>query len=139
MSKFPSAKPKKAAFGKTSGEAITPNPDRMPPIFSFEYMKGGNGYSIDCCNDDHRSALASRLFLLTKMSWMEIRNAPRHGLGSETISKTSIKPALPTAVTEDVTLIALRYNGKCPMVGFRDGRVFHILYLDHSMDCYPHD
>jgi hypothetical protein len=138
MSKFPGAKPKKSAFGKTSNEVVTPDPDRMPPIFSFEHMKGGNGYSIDCCDDDHRSALAKRLFRLTQLSWMEIRNAPRHGFGSEIISKSSIKPALPAAVTDDVRIIALRYNGLCPMVGFRDGRIFHVLFLDHSMDCYPH-
>lgn len=138
MSKFQNAKPKKPAFG-TGSDVVTPDPDRLPPIFSFEYMRAGDGYSVDCCNADHRSALASRLFKLTQMTWMQIRNAPRHGLGSETIAKDSIKPSLPPAVTEDVTLLALRYNGLHPMVGYRNGRTFHILFLDHSMDCYPHE
>jgi len=138
MSKFRGAKPKKAAFGKPSSEAVTPDPDRQPPVFSFEYMRGGNGYSVDCCDHDHRSALASKLFKLTQMTWMDIKNAPRHGLGLETIDRNSIRPALPSAATADVRIIAIRYNGFHPMIGFRDGRIFHVLFLDHTMDCYPH-
>jgi hypothetical protein len=133
MSRFRGAKPKKAAFGKPSNEVVTPDPDRQPPVFSFEHMRDGNGYSIECCSDDHRSALASKLFKLTRLTWMEIKNAPRHGLGLETIDRNSIRPSLPAAATADVRIIAIRYNGMHPMVGFRDGRIFHVLFFR------PHD
>ena len=138
MNGFRGAKPKQAAFGKPRSEEATPDPDRLPPVFSFEHMRAGNGYSIECCQDDQRAALALRLFKLSQITWLQIRQAPRHGLGSETINRSAIHPALPAVVTDDVKLIAIRYNGMRPMVGYRNGRVFHVLFIDHSMDLYPH-
>lgn len=101
-------------------------------------MKSGDGYSVDCCDKEHRAALASRLFKLSQITWLEIRQAPRHGFGSEKISRDAFKPSIPKCVTEEVEFIALRYKGLHPMVGFRDGRTFNILFIDHTMDVYPH-
>jgi hypothetical protein len=137
MSKFRGAKPKPAAFGTTPSESM-PDPDRLPPVFSFEHMRSGSGYSVDCCQQEHRAAVAARLFKLSQMTWLQIRQAPRHGLGTEKIDRTSIRPPLPLSLTDDVNLLAIRYNGIHPMVGYRDGRIFHILFIDHTMDVYPH-
>ena len=139
MSKFQGAKPKPAKFGNPkSAQSAPEDPDRLPPIFSFEYMKAGNGYSVDCCTADHRSALASRLFKLSQMTWLQIRMADRHGLGSEKIARNSLRVPIPAKVTEDADFLALRYNGMTPMIGYRDGRTFYILFLDHTMDVYNH-
>jgi hypothetical protein len=72
------------------------------------------------------------------MTWLQIKQAPRHGLGTEKIARNAIRRPIPTKVTEDVDLLALRYNGMTPMVGYRDGRTFYILFLDHTMDVYDH-
>ena len=138
MSKFRGAKPKPAGFGKPSTPPVAPDPDRLPPIFSFEFMPVGGGYSVDCCQEDHRAALAARLFKLSQMTWLQIRQAPRHGLGTEKIARSSLNPAIPNKISDDVEFLALRYNGMHPMVGFRDGRIFHVVFIDHSMDVYPH-
>ncbi len=76
--------------------------------------------------------------MLSKMTWSEIQNAPRHGLGTEKLPRSALKAAIPQSVTEDVTFLALRYNGKAPMVGYRDGRTFYLLYLDHNFSLYKH-
>lgn len=110
----------------------------MPPIFSFEKMVDGSGYSINCCESNDQSALAKRLFLLSRSSWREIVNAPRHGIGSEKIERSSISAAIPDNVTEDVTFIAIRFHGKKPMVGYRDGRVFHVIWIDRDFSVYKH-
>jgi hypothetical protein len=110
----------------------------MPPIFSFEYMRDRSGYSIGCCDDNERSALVKRLFLLSGKTWREIREAPRHGIGTEKIARKAIKPPLPASVTEDVTIVALRYNGRKPMIGYRADRVFHVLFVDHNFSVYDH-
>lgn len=120
------------------GSAAKENADTMPPIFAFDKMQDGSGYSVNCCNGEHRAAALSKIFILSKMTWSEIQNAPRHGLGTEKIHRSSIKAAIPANVTEDVTFLALRYNGKAPMVGYRDGRTFHVLYLDHTYTLYNH-
>lgn len=120
------------------GSSAPSNPDGLPPIFSFEHMKDGSGYSVNCCNDSDRSALAKRLFLLSRTNWRDIRQSPRHGIGTETIAQSAVNPALPNAVTDDVTILALRYNGKKPIVGYRDERVFHVLFIDHNFSVYKH-
>jgi hypothetical protein len=139
MANFKGAKPNSPKFGTSKSSQSAPiDNDRLPPLFSFEFMRSGNGYSIDCCDDEHRSALASKLFKLSQMTWLNIRNAPRHGLGTEKIARNAIRATIPPSVTEDVDFLAIRYNGMAPMVGYRDGRTFHILFLDHTMDVYPH-
>lgn len=139
MPRFRGAAPKPAKFGKSISAQTSPeDPDRLPPIFSFEHMKAGNGYSVDCCNGDHKAALAARLFKLSQMTWLAIKQAPREGLGTEKIARNAIRPPIPSKITEDVHLLALRYNGRAPMVGYRDGRVFYIVFVDHTMDVYDH-
>jgi len=54
------------------------------------------------------------------------------------MERGSIKAPLPASVTEDVTFLVLRFNGKKPMIGYRDGRTFHILLLDHDFTAYKH-
>jgi len=67
-----------------------------------------------------------------------VEQADRHGNGKENIEQKRIRRPMPSIVTGDVKLWALRFSGKKPMVGFRSGDVFHILWLDHSFDLYPH-
>jgi len=138
MPNFKGARPKQSKFGKLKTEQVPVDPDRLPPIFSFEMMKDGNGYSVNCCDTEHQAAVAKRLFHLSQMTWLQIRQAPRHGAGTEKILRTSIKPALPPNLSEDAEIVALRYKGMHPMVGYRNGRVFYVLLIDHTMDAYPH-
>jgi len=67
-----------------------------------------------------------------------ITNSPRHGLGYEKIARTSIRAPIPTDITDDVTFIAFRFYGKAPMVGYREGYIFHILWIDRDFTLYSH-
>lgn len=129
----------KAPFDKKVGAASSDNPDTMPPIFSFEKMRDGSGYSVNCCDQENQAAAIKSLFKLSRLNWQEIRNAPRHGLGTEKISRTSLKAAIPSGISEDVTFLAIRYNGKRPMLGYRDGRTFFVIFLDHNFSAYDHE
>lgn len=101
-------------------------------------MAPATGYSVECCDQENRAFLASKLFTIGRMTWGEINQSGRHGLGTEIIGKGQINAPLPAIVTDDVNLLAFRYNGKRPMVGYRDSRIFHVLYLDHDFTLYPH-
>jgi hypothetical protein len=125
-------------FDKKVGAGSVENPDTMPPIFSFEKMLDGSGYSVNCCDQENQAAALKSLFKLSRMKWQEIRNAPRHGLGTEKIARTSIKAPIPAGISEDVTFLAIRYHGRRPMLGYRDGRTFHIIFLDHNFSVYDH-
>jgi hypothetical protein len=72
------------------------------------------------------------------MTWNEIIQADRHGFGREKIPQSSIRRPMPPHVTEDVTIVALRFSGKKPMVGYQRDRTFHIIWFDCSFDLYDH-
>jgi hypothetical protein len=72
------------------------------------------------------------------MTWNQLVGSHRHGSGTEKTARQSIRAPIPRHVTEDVTFLAFRFHRKRPMVGYRDGRIFHILWLDHSFSVYDH-
>ncbi len=112
------------------------NSEKLCPIFSFEYMQ--KGYSIDDCEKTEKVALVNQLYKLSKMSWESIAQAQRHGLGWEKIERNSFNKPIPSLITPDVRLIAFRFFGEAPMVGFRRDRIFHIVWLDRNFTLYKH-
>lgn len=110
--------------------------DSSPPVFSLRYLQ--RGYCVDCCERDEKAALIDKIFRLSNMSWAQIRQAPRHGLGYEKIARTSINTAIPAHITPDVDLIAFRFCGIAPMVGYKLGGTFYIVWLDRSFTVYDH-
>lgn len=116
--------------------AVQESPEQQPPLFSLRYIQ--RGYSSEECTKDEKAALVDTFHLLSQMTWAEINRSNRHGRGYERISRTQIKPAIPAYVTDDVNIIAFRFCGQAPMVGYRDGAVFYILWLDRAFTVYPH-
>ncbi|MDH2123758.1 hypothetical protein N5J75_11170 [Pantoea brenneri] len=119
-----------------SPEASSKEIDNSPPTFSLRYLQ--KDFCVDCCEKNEKAALADRLFKLSKLSWADIRKADRHGLGTEKISRNSIKAPIPHHVTEDVEFIAFRFCGKAPMVGYKLNSTFYILWLDRVFKLYDH-
>ena len=78
------------------------------------------------------------MFRRKSLSWAQIRNSPKHGLGTEKISKDAIDEPLPRHLKEDADLLAMRFWTKAPMVGYRDGRIFYVLWLDPNFSLYDH-
>lgn len=107
------------------------------PSFSFRYCCV-NRYHVDHCDDPDKIALIRRIAKLSTMQWNQILLADRHGLGSEKIEQDIIRAQLPGHITKDTTLLALRFSNMKPMVGYRDGGIFYILFLDHDFSLYPH-
>lgn len=108
------------------------------PYFSFEKMQPNTGYSVGCVDKDNKAALAGKLYDLSQITWAQIRASGRHQLGHEIINRASIKAPLPP-LTDDVNILAFRFNGKASMLGYREGRIFHVLLLDWKFDAYPHN
>ena len=125
------------------GKHIAPHPpetdlNTLPPILSLEHLDNGH-YCITQCSQEQQAALATQLYNLSQIPWGEIIRTHRHGLGSEKIARGSIRSTIPSHITEDRTsFLAIRFHGKAPMVGYRDGRIFYILWLDHDFSLYDH-
>lgn len=110
----------------------------LPPVFELNLRD--RHYCLDNCqNRDQQAAFAKTLHKLSQLTWGQIMGANRKGVGTETIRRDQLHAAVPPWVTPDVELLALRFSGKHPMVGFRLGRVLTILWLDVDMTLYNHD
>ena len=108
------------------------------PVFSFKYLAKGTKYCISNCIDDDKIAFVDQFFKLSRLSWKQIKNNDRHKLGCEKINHFSIKTAIPPNITPDVILLAFRFNGKKPMIGFRDKATFHIIWFDKDFTLHNH-
>lgn len=117
--------------------SVAGSTNQEKPIFSLVHLQ--NGHSLLQCNQQEKAAFADTIFRLSGMTWGEIQKAPRKGLGHETIAHTAIKAPFPDVITPDVSLVAFRCHGLAPMVGFRDGAVFHVVWMDRDFTLYNHD
>lgn len=107
------------------------------PIFCFKHLH--SGFNIDHCTDEQQATFIKKVCKLSAMTWNDIKLAPRHGLGTEKISRSSIHPSIPSFISDDVDfLLAFRCFGMMPFLGHRNGAIFHVLYLDPAGEVYDH-
>lgn len=111
-------------------------PEQQPPIFSLRYLEGE--YCLTKCEKDDQAAFALKLHRLSKLTWSQIHSQGRHQLGYEKISRDAIKAPIPKFITEDVNFIAFRFSGMKAMVGYRDGAIFYVIWLDRNFTLYDH-
>ncbi len=106
--------------------------------FSLERVLPGDYCFSELCKDD-KAQVAEAMFRRRAMTWNDVTLAPKHGLGTEKIPKGQIHAPLPVFITEDITdFLVLRFNGKKPMVGYRQGRIYYVLWFDHNFSLYDH-
>lgn len=136
----------KAPFAATGRTILSPptsvetilRDDEAHVTFSLRYVQ--KGFCFEDCDDQEKLDFAKTIFKRKSLSWREIRSAPRHGLGSEKIAKSSIctsipEDQIPLGTTD---FIALRFSSKKPMVGYRLGHTFYILWFDPKFKLYNH-
>lgn len=109
------------------------------PLFCFKYLQSRS--FVDCKDGSFFSDFLKRLKDLSDLGWKQISVSHRHAYGMEKLTQEIIKPQLPGIITPDVPLFAFRAVGNnLPFVGFREGNIFHILFIETSFgDIYDHD
>jgi hypothetical protein len=105
------------------------------PSFSLRYCDPA--YCISKCEISEKAAFADQLRILSQKTWAELYSSPRHGIGCEKIIQTLNRP-LPSHLQPDQTIIAFRFDGNKPMVGYRDGNIFYIIWFDRDYTLYDH-
>lgn len=136
---------KRRALDQDSGTRIlthsssgTPT-DTLNPTFSLHYMSLNTGYCLTRCTVPERAAFASRIREMSQLTWLQIKGSPRHDQGCEEIPQRQIRgSSIPKGVHPDATLLSFRCIGKHPMVGFREGQTFHIIWIDRDFTLYKH-
>ena len=108
--------------------------ERQRPVFCLQYLD--HEYGLSKCQKEEKAAFADTLHQLSQRDWMDLKFASKHGSGCEKIHRDSIKGRIPTIATDEVTFLAFRFYGKKPLVGFRAGRILHIIWLDRTHSLY---
>lgn len=110
--------------------------ERLVPWFSMEYTQPS--HCTSGCQEQVKAALLDRLHKLSQMTWAGIKASDRQKLGFETIADKSMKVGIPPVVPRD-GIQSTYFNGRdCRLIGFRDGRTFHIVWVDSDLSCYHH-
>jgi hypothetical protein len=97
-------------------------------------------YSLEECNKEEKVSFVDQIIKLSQLTWSQITLAPKHGLGTEQVPQHCIcGDSIPENIIKpDTNLLALRFAGKKPMVGFRDKETFYILWFDRNFTLYKH-
>jgi hypothetical protein len=103
------------------------------PVFCLRYL--GN---LPACEQGEKAAFIETLRTLAQMTWQQIMQARKQGLGHEKIPLKQIKASLPAFAKEEEFLLSFRFCGKAPMLGLREGATLRILHLDRDFTAYDH-
>lgn len=107
------------------------------PIFDLQRLEGRS--CVTKCSTQLQADFALTIHKLSKMTWQQIQGAQRHGLGTEKIAKFGLREDLKHKLTEDQEyLLAFRFSGKTPFLGYRIDRIFVVLCLDFDFSAYDH-
>ncbi|MEO5372870.1 MAG: hypothetical protein H7840_01180 [Alphaproteobacteria bacterium] len=111
----------------------------LKPHFSLEHLAVGDDFDLTACNQQGRAEFAVAIRDRSRMTWAEIMRAPRQGLGFEKIG--SLNVTIPGTVPADKRgrIVAFRFGQLARFLGYRDGRVFHVLWIDPAGRCYSHE
>lgn len=114
------------------------NDDNDNVAISFQHLQ--NGYDLENrkLSKDNKIQLLKKLAHITKSTWNELVLQGKKS-GFEKLKKNVISN-LPSIITDDISnLYVLRFaSQECRVVGFRQGVIYYILYIDPELDLYKH-
>jgi hypothetical protein len=120
-------------FGRPNN-AVSTNHEK--PLFSFHSLQ--KGYCISDCQQDEKAKFAETLRKLSQLTWLQLTNAPKYGLGHEKIFTEAIQDSIPQNIPKSDYFLAFRFDGMKPMIGYRENAIFHVLWLDPKFKLYNH-
>ena len=113
------------------------NFNREPVTFSLKFMDQGK-YGVSSCEHEDMEAFLRTMHKLSQLTWEKVISTNRHKLGCEYIEQKSIHASMPSCITPDIRLMAFRFSGMKPMVGFRIRDTFYVVWLDRDFSLYKH-
>ncbi|BDR54159.1 hypothetical protein KIMH_02700 [Bombiscardovia apis] len=107
--------------------------------FSFRYM---DEKILKSNESKEFEAFVRRLIMLSDRSIQKLKLDPKHGLGFERISDTSVRCSVPSGLDVESVgqFLSFRYGqGKKAMLGKRVADVLYVLCFEHAFgDAYEH-
>lgn len=107
----------------------------LHPKFSLEFLR--KPYCLSDCSKEEQAAFAQRLHELSQLPWKEIFRCDKHKQGCEDLTDAKFSIGKPDLL-EGKKIIAFRFKGKAPMVGYREREIFYVIWLDRNFTLYNH-
>ena len=115
------------------------NYDKACFRISMEHALCSGPFSFRELDKEHKAAFADSVYSRSKLTWVTLKKSDRHALGYEKIPLRQIRGQKPRVLTPDVEdVIAFRFHGRAPMVGYRDEDIFYVIWFDPGYKLYPH-
>lgn len=120
-------------------QAIEPqDTNKLVPVFSFERLQSGS-FCFSTMTSEQQAAFGEMMYRRKDLTWSQLIGSQRHGLGTEKIPKKQIKATIPNFITDDMDyFLVFRFFHNAPLVGYRVGQIFYVLWFDPNFDLYPH-
>jgi hypothetical protein len=110
--------------------------DSLRPVWSFRHLR--EPYSLDHVARLGKSqAVLESLWRRESLTWGELKLEDRKGLGWESAPKVVFKQVWPFPARDWMIFRIANKGGR--IVGYRDGRVFSIVWIDCEFTLYQHD
>lgn len=112
--------------------------NQASPVFCLHHLQ--DEFDVRAIGDkDGQAQLALTMHKCAQMQWSQIHQSNRHASGTEWIPAEQIRAPIPPKFADEDKFMALRYNGRLPMVGIRINDVFHVLWVERRYgDVYAH-
>lgn len=106
-------------------------------MLSFRYLQKGWGF-------DELSAEQCQQFLCkwqkrSTMTWLELSQIGRHGLGSEKLVKSKFTPDIPKQFEDQDKFTIFRHQENLPMAGVKVEDVYYVIWIEKKYnELYKH-
>lgn len=113
------------------------HPDGKYPTLSFRFLQ--KGWGTEELSEKQCQQLLIKWEKRCGMTWTELSQQPKHGLGSEFLPIGKIKPSVPRNFQDETKVRVYRHESNYPMAGFKVGSTFYIVWIEANYnDLYDH-
>lgn len=103
------------------------------PFFMLSWIQ--KGYQISDCSEKDKVKFVNFLDSMSRMTWGDITQSSRTGLGCEKISR--LNKNIPD-IAAGHAILSFRGAGIMRIIGFRSGMAFYVLWIDTKGEVYSH-
>lgn len=104
------------------------------PLFCFKYLR--KSYDLDSCEKDDKCLVLEALIRAANQRWVELECRPHDKGGLEKIPSAQLKDGCPKEFIELDRVHVLRFRRGGRIVGYRQGQVFHVVWVDSGHALY---
>jgi len=106
------------------------------PRLSLRHLQ--RDYGVEELSVPQRAAFLLKWAKRSQITWVDLNAHQRHGLGSEQMPASQIKPTAPQELAQERYMV-FRHDGNLPFAGYRVGDTFYVLWIEAKYgDLYDH-